>query len=93
MSAEITRFPRKVRPLRKTYSPDQPYVIERHDQEDGSITYEIWDHRPESYRRLCSLNEWDDGGTEDDDGNDLSTAKADAEMICRALNLMHGYVR
>ena len=42
-------------------------MVERHDQEDGSITYEIWDERPESYRRLCSLNEWNDGGAEDDD--------------------------
>jgi hypothetical protein len=91
--ATITKFPRKVRSLRKTYSPDQPYVIERHDQEDGSITYEVWDHRPDTYRRLCSLNEWNDGGTEDDEERDLSTAKADAEMIVRALNMMHGYIR
>lgn len=79
------------RPLRKTYSPTHPYVVERHDQEDGSITYEIWDHRPESYRRLCSLNEWNDGGGRvDDDGFEASTAKADAELIVRALNLMNG---
>jgi hypothetical protein len=78
------------RPLRKTYSPSHPYVVERHDQEDGSITYEIWDHRPETYRRLCSLNEWNDGGGEDDEERELSTAKADAELIVRALNLMNG---
>lgn len=79
-----------VRPLRKTYFKTHPYVVERHDQDDGSITYEVWDHRPESYRRLCSLNEWNDGGAEDDEERDLSTAKDDAELIARALNLMNG---
>jgi hypothetical protein len=80
-----------VRPLRKTYSPSHPYVVERHDQEDGSITYEVWDERPETYRRLCSINEWYDGGDlADDDETEISTAKDDAELIARALNLMHG---
>lgn len=92
--AQITRFPRKVRPLSRTYDPAQPYVVERHDQEDGSITYEVWDHRPDSYRRLCSLNEWNDGGDLDDILDvELSTAKADAELIVRALNMLNGYVR
>jgi len=77
-------------PLKKTYSPRHPYEVERHDQDDGSITYEVWDKRPESYRRLCSLNEWDDGGAEDNEGRELSTAKADAELICRALNILNG---
>ena len=80
-----------VKPLRRRYSVTHPYVVERHDQEDGSITYEIWDYRPETYRRLCSLNEWNDGGAEDDEEeHDLSTAKDDAELIVRALNLMNG---
>jgi hypothetical protein len=61
--------------------------VERHDQENGSITYEIWDYRPKTYRRLCSLNEWSDGGAEDDEERELSTAKDDAELIMRALNL------
>jgi hypothetical protein len=78
------------RPLHVTYFKSHPYVVERHDQENGSITYEIWDHRPESYRRLCSINEWNDGGTEDDKGRELFTAKQDAELIVRALNLMNG---
>lgn len=78
------------RPLRKTYSKTHPYVMERHDQEDGSITYEIWDYRPESYRRVCSMNEWNDGGSEDNKERELSTAKQDAEMIVRALNLNNG---
>jgi hypothetical protein len=78
------------RPLRRTYSSSHPYVIERHDQEDGSITYEVWDRRPDSYRRLCSINEWNDGGCEDDEERNLSTAKQDAELIVDALNLMNG---
>lgn len=66
------------RPLQARYHERHPYVVERHDQEDGSITYEIWDHRPDTYRRLCSLNEWNDGGDEDADERELSTAKAGA---------------
>jgi hypothetical protein len=78
------------RPLRRTYSKSHPYVVERHDQEDGSITYEVWDYRPDTYRRLCSLNEWNDGGDEDKQSRELSTAKNDADLIVRALNLMNG---
>ena len=59
-----------------------PYHLERHDQDDGSITYEIWDYRPETYRRLCSINEYDDGASES------NTTKQDAELIVKALNLM-----
>lgn len=78
-------------PLRKTYSKTHPYVVERHDQEDGSITYEIWDHRPDSYRRLCSLNEfYESESYSDEDCRPRHTAKSDAEMIMRALNLMNG---
>lgn len=77
-------------PLKKAYSTTHPYVLERHDQDNGSISYEIWDYRPETYRRVCSINEWDDGGDEDEEGRDLTTAKGDAEMIVRALNLMNG---
>ena len=79
-----------VGPLHKTYFLTHPYVVERHDQEDGSISYEIWDARPDTYRRLCSINEWNDGGAEDNEGRELSTAKSDAELIVRALNLMNG---
>ena len=35
-------------------------------------------------------HEWNDGGREDDEEVELSTAKADAELIVRALNLMNG---
>lgn len=79
------------RPLRKTYSKTHPFVVERHDQEDGSITYEIWDHRPESYRRLCSISDDYDSETySDEDKRPQHCAKSDAEMIIRALNLMNG---
>jgi hypothetical protein len=79
------------RPLQKTYSQTHPYVVERHDQEDGSISYEIWDHRPESYRRLCSVSDSDDSETYSDEyRRPQHCAKSDAEMIVRALNLMNG---
>lgn len=45
------------RPLSKTYDKTNPFVVERHDEEDGSISYEIWDTRPDSYRRLCVCQE------------------------------------
>ena len=75
------------RPLRKTYFSARPYVVERHDQENGTISFEIWDYRPDSYRRLCSLNERND--SLDWDANDKRpphNAKSDAELIARALN-------
>ncbi len=67
-----------VRPLRATYSPTHPYVIERHDYESGGIGYEIWDKRPDTYRRLCALKE--------EPGRNRGQAKKDAEMIVCALN-------
>ena len=67
--------------LKKTYSTTHPYVVERQDWEDGSISYEIWDHRPETYRRLCSVYE--------DPGMKRGQTKQDAELIIRALNFMN----
>lgn len=77
----VTRLKRKVRPLQKTYSPTAPYVVHRDDQEDGSIRYEIFDERPESYRFVCSVSEGY-GGT------DAGYAKHDAEQIARGLNFL-----
>lgn len=80
-----------VRPLSKTYSRTHPYVVERHDMEDGSISYEIWDLRPDSYRRLCTINEIYESTTyNDEQKRPRNCAKSDAEMIVRALNLMNG---
>lgn len=56
------------------------FNVERHDEEDGSITYEIWDYSPESYRRLCKLN--------DDELSEHMNGKRDAELIVRALNAL-----
>lgn len=79
------------RPLQKTYNPRHPYVVERHDQEDGSITYEVWDLRPDSYRRLCSINEhYDSLEYSDEDKRPSHSAKDDAELIARALNILNG---
>jgi hypothetical protein len=67
------------KPLRKTFSPTHPFELHRRDQEDGSIDYEIWDMRPISYRRLCTIS--------DEYSVTRGQAKRDAEAIVRALNL------
>lgn len=78
-----------VRPLTKTYDPQNPFVVERHDQEDGSIQYEIWDVRPETYRRLCTVAE--DYNDDSEDGSpDRGQTKKDADMIVTALNMVFG---
>lgn len=73
----VIKLKRKIRPLQKTYQPLSPYVVERNDQEDGSITYDIVDERPESYRFICGVSE-----------HDNNIAKHDAEQIARGLNLL-----
>jgi hypothetical protein len=56
-----------------------PYTINRVDWEDGSISYEIMDERPDTtYRRVCAIYE---------DSEDRGQAKRDAELIVCALNL------
>ncbi len=68
----------------------KPFVVERHDWEDGSISYEVWDQRPASWRRLCSINDRDDSNTFFDEGKrPKHCAKSDAEMIVQALNVLH----
>ena len=80
-----------VRPLRKTYNPASPFVSERHDQEDGSIVYEIWDHRPDSYRRVCVCSEdYVDEELEMDEPGDRGQTKKDADMIATSLNMVFG---
>jgi hypothetical protein len=80
--SNVVRLKRKPRPLQKTYSPTAPYTAERQDHDDGSITYEVYDERPESYRFVC--------GCSDDCGQN-PYAKHDAEQIARGLNLLVQY--
>lgn len=75
----VIKLKRKVRPLRATYQPLSPYVVEREDWDDGTIAYHVADMRPESYRTVCTTN--DDGGSD-------GYAKFDAEQMARALNMM-----
>jgi len=77
MTAKVIGIRRKARPLRKTYQPDAPYVVERRDEENGDIQYDVYDERPGSYRRVAITGD-DIGGY----------AKWDAEQIARALNFM-----
>jgi hypothetical protein len=79
--ASITKLPRKPRPLRKTYQPNAPYTVVRQDQEDGSITYEIFDERPDTYRFVCGISEYDQD----------AHAKWQAEQIARGLNMLVQY--
>ncbi len=59
-----------------------PYVMQRQDQEDGSIHYEIWD--TEISHRLCVIAEPDN----DSDGVIIErTALRDARLIVSALNM------
>lgn len=76
--SEVVQLKRKIRPLRKTYQPSAPYVVERNDDE-YSIRFDVMDERPESYRIVCFV--------EDDEGRN-GYAKHDAEQIARALNFM-----
>ena len=80
--SNVVKIKRKPRPLTKTYQPAAPYVVHREDTDFGSITYEIYDERPDSYRLV--------GGTSDDCGGN-PYAKFDAEQIVRGLNLLVQY--
>lgn len=80
-----------VRYLRKSYDPMNPFVVEKHDQEDGSIVYEIWDYRPDTYRRICICAEdYVDEDGEADEETDRGQTKRDADMIATALNMVFG---
>lgn len=81
---KITRG-RTVRPLEKTYDPYMPYQVERHDQSDGSIAYEIWDTRPEHYRRLTTVYEHPVDDCEEPN-LERGQAKKDSDLIVMALN-------
>ncbi len=77
MNNNVTRFPRKIRPLTKTYSREEPYVVERIDEDDGSILYDVIDSRPETYRFICSFNDQDE-----------ANAKFYANQVARGLNTL-----
>lgn len=51
------------------------YHVERHDQEDGSISYEVWDYNSATYRRLFTVND-----------SDNKYAFGDANLIAKVLN-------
>ena len=88
----VVKIKRKVRPLTRTYQPDAPYTVTRDDEDDGSIRYVVFDERPESYRFVCATCDDADlfDGSEDERGGP-TTAKRDAEMIARGLNLLVQY--
>jgi len=79
---KVVRMKPKVRPLRATYDPTSPYVVEREDQDNGTITYKVQDTRPDSFRCVCSTSDYE---------GDNPYAKHDAEQVARALNLLVQY--
>ena len=79
MTAKVIGIRLRARPLRKTYQPDAPYVVERRDMDNGAIYYEVYDERPDSYRFVTSVG---------DDWGQNPYAKHDAEQIASALNFM-----
>lgn len=76
--SNVIRMPQKVRPLKGTYNPAAPYVVEREDDDEGGIIYEVADTRPDSYRLVCIVP-------------DCGHSKHDAELIARGLNLLVQY--
>lgn len=59
-----------------TFTPG-PWEVERHDQDDGSIEYEIWNHSPEHYTRIVTVS----------DENDDANAKNNALLMAAAPEL------
>ena len=80
--AEVVRLKRKAKPLTKTYQPMAPYVVEREDDDDGTIRYVVKDERPGSFRDVCDTADYE---------GDNPNAKFDAEQIARGLNLLVQY--
>jgi hypothetical protein len=78
----VVKLKRPPRPLRKTYQPAAPYEVERVDQDSGSISYEVVDMRPSTYRIVCFVP---------DDLGRNGFAKHDAEQIARGLNMLVQY--
>jgi len=74
------------RPLQKTYDPTHPYVVRKHDMPDGSIEWQIWDERPDTFGLVCLCPE-EHGMIHDED---RGAAQRHANTIVRALNLMNG---
>jgi hypothetical protein len=78
VSDNVVRIKRQPRPLQKTYQPKAPYVVHRQDHDDNSITYDVIDERPDTYRIVCAAYDFGDN----------PHAKHDAEQIARGLNLL-----
>ena len=62
----------------------RPWTVERHDQDDGTINYEIWAvfrgaDGGTTMHRIATINDYDN-----------ENAKDDAAMIAKAVNLLSG---
>ncbi|MCK1585447.1 hypothetical protein IVB03_39325 [Bradyrhizobium sp. 168] len=52
-----------------------PVRVERHDEDDGNVVYEVWDHGPGTYHMICAVSEVH-----------CDNAKAEADFIALAMN-------
>ena len=52
-----------------------PVSVERRDEEDGLIIYEVWDHGPATYHMICRVSEVH-----------CDNAKAEADFIALSMN-------
>lgn len=59
------------------------FDVNRRDEEDGSITYEVWDTNAKTFSRIMSSNDRDDY---DDDEIEPWAAMKTANIVARALN-------
>lgn len=60
-----------------------PVVVERRDDEDGSIYYELWDHGRETYHFICGIYP----------DPEKDNAKAEADFMALAINNAIGALR
>lgn len=79
----------KVPPLKRSYDPINPFVIERESREDGGFAYHIWDTRPESAHPICVISE-EYVDVDMEIVEDRARVKKDADMIVTALNRIYG---
>lgn len=63
-----------------------PWEVERHDQDDGSIDYAIWNHSAEHYTRIATVND----DTDDANAKANSHVMAAAPDLYEALNAIMG---
>ena len=60
------------------------FDVNRRDNEDGTITYEVWDNNLKTYSRIMAVSDEDD--YDPVDGAEPWAAKKTADLVAKALN-------